>query len=119
MSIVLVDHPSARGTAIRARDLTVGRLVTDGRKLGTNTTAVGRWLSVRRVGGIGSFDLVGLDGLSGGTLTLLDSLALGLFFLLASFPFLANFLELWRIICQQPNPKQNSVLGRGVGKGMG
>lgn len=108
LSIVLVDHPSARGTAVWARDLAVGGLISDRRKLGTNTTAVGRWLSMRRVGGVGSFDLVGLDGLSGGTLTLLDSLALSLFFLLAGFPFLADFLELWET-SMSANQAQNRI----------
>jgi hypothetical protein len=34
-----------------------------------------------------------LDGLGGGALTLLDGLALSFFFLLASLPFLTDFLE--------------------------
>lgn len=111
LSIVLVDHSTTRRATIRPRDLAVGGLVSDGGKLRANTTTVGRWLAVRRVGGVGSFNLVGLDGLSGGTLTLLDSLTLSLFFLLAGFPFLADFLELWKRVCQQPGPKQDSVTG--------
>lgn len=93
LSIVLVHHSTAGGSTILTGDLAVCGLVSDRRELRTNTTAVGRWLPVGWVRGVGGFDLVGLNSLSGSALTLLNGLALSLFFLLASFPLLANFLE--------------------------
>jgi hypothetical protein len=76
-----------------ARNLAIRRLVSDGRELRTDTTAIGRWLSMGGVRRVGSLDLVGLGSLGGSALTLLDGLALSLLFLLASLPFLANLLE--------------------------
>lgn len=76
-----------------ARDLAVRRLVSDGRELRTDTTAIGRWLSMGRVRRVGSLDLVGLGSLGGSALALLNGLALSLLFLLASLPFLADLLE--------------------------
>jgi hypothetical protein len=93
LCIVLVDHATARGTTILAGGLAIRRLIADRRELRADSTGVGRWLSVGRVRGVWRLDLVGLCGLSGRTLTLLNSLALGLFLLLASLPFLADFLE--------------------------
>jgi hypothetical protein len=93
LSVVLVHHSTAGGSTVLAGDLVVGGLVSDRRELRTDTAAVGRWLTVRWVRGVGSFNLVGLDSLSGSALTLLDGLTLSIFFLLASFPFLADFLE--------------------------
>lgn len=95
MAVVLVDHATGGGTVL-AGDLAVGSLVTDGRELRTNTAGVGGRLTLRRVRGARGLDLVGLRGLGGSTLTLLGSLALSLFLLLASLPFLADLLEFWK-----------------------
>ena len=92
LAVVLVDHATGGGTVL-ARDLAVGSLVADGRELRTNTAGVGGRLALGRVGGTRGLDLVGLRGLGGSTLTFLGSLALSLFLLLASLPFLADLLE--------------------------
>lgn len=94
MSVALVDEATTRA-AILTRDLAVRRLVTNGRQLRANTTTVGRGLCSLGVGRTtGGVDMAGLC-LGGSTLTLLGSLALCIFLLLASLPFLANFLEFW------------------------
>ena len=93
LCIVLVDHATARRTTVLAGDLAICGLVSDRRELRADSTGVGRRLSMRWVRGVGRLNLVGLGSLSGSTLTLLNSLALSLFLLLASLPFLADFLE--------------------------
>lgn len=93
LAVALVDH-AATGRTVLARDLAISGLVADGRQLRTNTTSVGRRLtSLGRVGRTGGLDLVSLRSLGGSTFTLLGSLALGLFLLLAGLPFLADLLE--------------------------
>lgn len=91
--VVLVDHPTARGSTILAGDLAIRRLVSDWRELRADTASIRRGLSVGLVRGVGSFDLAGLGSLSSSTFTLLDGLALSLFLLLTSLPFLTDFLE--------------------------
>jgi hypothetical protein len=93
LSVVLIHHSTSGRSTILAGDLAVCRLVSDRWELRTDTTAVGGWLAVGWVRGVGGFDLVGLDSLGGSAFTLLNGLTLGLFFLLASFPLLADFLE--------------------------
>lgn len=96
LSVALVDQATTRA-AILTRDLAVRRLVTDGRQLRANTTTVGGGLCSLGVGRTtGGIDMAGLC-LGGSTLTLLGSLALCIFLLLASLPFLANFLEFWDV----------------------
>lgn len=94
LSVALVDHATAR-TTVLVGDLTVGRLVADGRQLRANAAGVSGGLTtlrgVRRSGGI---DLTGLGSLGSSSLTLFSSLSLRLFLLLAGLPFLANLLEL-------------------------
>lgn len=92
LSVALVDHSTTRGT-ILARHLAIRGLVPDGRKLRADTTTVSRGLSLGRVRGTGAIDLASLCCLGSYTLTVLGSLARGLFLLLASLPFLANLLE--------------------------
>jgi hypothetical protein len=93
LSVALVDHATAR-TTVLVGDLTVGRLVADGRQLRANAAGVSGGLTtlrgVRRSGGI---DLTGLGSLGSSSLTLFSSLTLRLFLLLAGLPFLANLLE--------------------------
>lgn len=96
LCIVLIDHSTARRTTVLAGDLAIRGLVSDRRELRADSTGVSRWLAVGWVRRIGRFDLVGLGSLSGSTLTLLNSLTLSLFLLLASLPFLADFLEFLR-----------------------
>lgn len=87
LSIALVNRSTIFSGLVSDR-----RRTSDRRKL-TNTTTVGRLLVLR---GVGSINLVvGLDSLSGGTLALFVTLAPSLLLLLASFPFLTNFLEFW------------------------
>lgn len=91
LAIALVDHSTTRST-ILTRYLAFRGLVPNGRKLRANTTTVRWWLSLGGVRGARAIDLVGLR-LSSHALTVFGSLALSFFFLLASLPFLANFLE--------------------------
>lgn len=93
LPVALVNHATT-GRTVLARHLAISRLVADRRQLRANAASVGRWLaSLRWVGGPRSLDLVGLSSLGSGTFTLLGSLALGLFLLLAGLPLLADLLE--------------------------
>jgi hypothetical protein len=93
LPIVLVDHATARRTTVLAGDLAIRGLISNRRELRADSTCIGRWLSVGRVRRVGRFNLIGLGSLSSSTLTLLNSLALSLFLLLAGLPFLTDFLE--------------------------
>lgn len=91
LPVALIDHSTTRGT-ILTRHLAVCRLVSNRRKLRTDTTAVSRGLSLRRIGRARGIDLASLS-LSSDTLTVLSGLALSLLLLLPGLPFLANLLE--------------------------
>lgn len=93
LAVALIDHATT-GATVLTRHLAVGGLITDGRKLRTDTTAVGgRLTSLGWVGGTRGLDLVGLCRLGSSALTFLNGLALRLFLLLAGLPFLANLFE--------------------------
>lgn len=83
---LLVDHP----LLLSILSLAVSGLVTDGWELGTNTTGVSGSLGALRRIGWRSIDLVLLRSQS---FTLFGGLALSFLLLLASLPFLANFLK--------------------------